>query len=144
MGKKKKRYVSYTPFIQGKNGELIPINMYSTLEYTEEELLLRLSTDEAINFIENALSEVRKYEGSTLFCDYGYFVEAAFSKSKNSSDMTPPKSIMLDNDLRKITIRVSIQKDGILHYEKKEFVIHDKDFRNSPVKKSKKDSKERI
>lgn len=131
MGKKKKRYVSYTPFIQGKNGVMVPINMYTTLEYTVDELMLRLETDEAINFLENAILEVSKYKGSTIFCDMSFFVEASFRKDKNSPNSIPPMDKMLNNDLRKITIRVSILKENTTHYEKREFIVNYDDLKKS-------------
>ncbi len=126
----RKKYVAFTPFFTNYMGTRRNINMITLPEYSKNEIVKRVDTQGAIDFMEKIVAEQAKFTeelGETLLwtsisCEISYFVDSRMHTERNFRDGKICEGDMI-RGINCVTIGYSVLKDGNEFLDRRSFIV---------------------
>lgn len=120
-----KTYVTYLPYLEGEEGKRYRADVFTTLDFPLEKIVAGDKTDEAVEFAEEFLSELKPGEKSAIWL--GYFIDSRYRTEKDY------KPALEDADFIKGMHTVTIggtytMEDGELYFRRETFIVQLDEF----------------
>lgn len=118
-------FVSYLPYLEGEKDRRFRANVFTTLDYTVEQIAAAENTDGALAFVERYLSELKPDDKSAIWL--GYLIDSRYRTEKNFKPALEASDIL--EGLHTVTIGGSYAtKTNETNFRRETFVVRLDEF----------------